>query len=191
MSLSTENCLYITVSGPAWFQIFFKLDFVAECNTIINADIYYRVRSGLFKSSLLRRRAFITLKTSAKHHIPRVTNISTFVDQTHIQRTRPRRKTVFFKTSLPLFKSCPPGRSKEKLTVCLRVLCLFDFLKYCIASSKKFRRKFQASCNMASRFSITYTPVRTILNSAYISFLRVMNPGASFWHGSVIILLSL
>ena len=26
--------------------------------------------------------------------------ISTFVDQTHIQRTRPRRKTVFFKTSL-------------------------------------------------------------------------------------------
>ena len=26
--------------------------------------------------------------------------ISTFVDQTHIQRTRPRKKTVFFKTSL-------------------------------------------------------------------------------------------
>ena len=26
--------------------------------------------------------------------------ISTFVDQTHIQRSRPRRKTVFFKTSL-------------------------------------------------------------------------------------------
>ena len=26
-----------------------------------------------------------------------------FVDQTHIQRTRPRRKTVVFKTSLPVF----------------------------------------------------------------------------------------
>ena len=120
----------------------------------------------------------LTLETSAKHHIPRSTNISTFVDQTHIQRTRPCRKTgFFFKTSLPLFKSCPPGRSKEKLTVCLRVSCLFDFLMYCIASSKKFRRKFQSSCNMASRFSITCTPARTIPNSAYISFLHVMNPG--------------
>ena len=29
--------------------------------------------------------------------------ISTFVDQTHIQRIRPRRKTVFFKTSLRVF----------------------------------------------------------------------------------------
>ena len=28
--------------------------------------------------------------------------ISTFADQTHIQRTRPRRKTVFLKTSLSL-----------------------------------------------------------------------------------------
>ena len=37
----------------------------------------------------------VMLETSAKHHIP------TFVDQTHVQRTRPCRKTVFFKTSLP------------------------------------------------------------------------------------------
>ena len=29
-------------------------------------------------------------------------NISTFVDQTHIQHTRPRRKTVLFKTILPI-----------------------------------------------------------------------------------------
>ena len=38
-----------------------------------------------------------------KHHIPQATNIPyhiNLVDQTHIQRTRPRRKTVFFKTSL-------------------------------------------------------------------------------------------
>ena len=68
--------------------------------TITDADNYYRVRSGLFKSSLLQRRAFITLETSAKHHIPRATNISTFVDQTHIQRSRPRRKTVVFFSKL-------------------------------------------------------------------------------------------
>ena len=45
----------------------------------------------------------LTLETSAKHHTPCTGDkhtISTFVDQTHIQRTRPRRKTVFFKTSL-------------------------------------------------------------------------------------------
>ena len=29
--------------------------------------------------------------------------ISTFVDQTHIQRTRPRSKAVFLKTSLPMY----------------------------------------------------------------------------------------
>ena len=176
MSLSTENCLFITVPGPAWFQIFFKLDFVAKCNTITNADIYYRVRSGLFKSSLLQRRAFITLETSAKHHIPRATNISTFVDQTHIQRTRPRRKTGFFqKLVFHCLKAARQDAAKKSwLFVCLRVLCLFDFLRYCIASSKKFRRKFQASCNMASRFSITdlYTSENNTKLCLYLFFAR-------------------
>ena len=47
-------------------------------------------------------------------HIPQANKhtISTFVNQTHIQCTRPRRKTVFFKTSLPAF-SCA-GRTKFK-----------------------------------------------------------------------------
>ena len=52
--------------------------------------------------ALAFRRNRLSLETSAKHHIPTGDKhiISTFVDQTHIQRTRPRRKTVFFKTSL-------------------------------------------------------------------------------------------
>ena len=49
----------------------------------------------------------LTLETSAK--TPYLTgdkhNISTFVDETYIQRTCPRRKTVFFKTSLPVIKN--------------------------------------------------------------------------------------
>ena len=48
-----------------------------------------------------------TLETSAKHHTLYPTGdkhtISTFVDQTHIQRTHPRRQNSFlFKTSLPV-----------------------------------------------------------------------------------------
>ena len=45
-----------------------------------------------------------------KHHIPhRQTYHINLVDQTHIQRTRPRRKTVFFKTSLRVNKSTVCG----------------------------------------------------------------------------------
>ena len=47
----------------------------------------------------------LTFETSAKDHIStgEKHTISTFVDQTHIQCTRPRRKkAVFFKTSLPV-----------------------------------------------------------------------------------------
>ena len=40
---------------------------------------------------------------SHTHTHTRPTPLSTFADQTHIQRSRPRRKTVFFKTSLPVF----------------------------------------------------------------------------------------
>ena len=41
----------------------------------------------------------LMLETSAKHHITKAKNLlyPTFVDQTHIQRTRPRRKTAFLK----------------------------------------------------------------------------------------------
>ena len=46
--------------------------------------------------------------------------ISTFVNQTHIQRTRPRRKTVFFKTSL----------SPRKIGAC-EAWKVTIFLKFC------------------------------------------------------------
>ena len=47
----------------------------------------------------------LMLETSAKHHIPQAQNItiSTYVDQTHIQRTRSRRKfslAVFIKQTI-------------------------------------------------------------------------------------------
>ena len=48
------------------------------------------------------RKAFVGAE-SAPYPTGNKQTISTFVDQTHIQRTRPRRKTVFFKTSLQEF----------------------------------------------------------------------------------------
>ena len=50
----------------------------------------------------------LTLETSAKHHIPQAKNtISTFVDQTHIRRTRPRRKKQFCSKLVLQFLSVP------------------------------------------------------------------------------------
>ena len=56
--------------------------------------------------------------------------------QTHIQRTRPRRKTVFFKTSLPVFvclSVCLPVCLPAFLPVCLFV-CLFVCLSVCLSA---------------------------------------------------------
>ena len=59
----------------------------------------------------------LTLETSAKHHIPQAKNIPYQPSyQTHIQRTRPHRKKVFFKTSLPVFdKGSLPMLSNKNL----------------------------------------------------------------------------
>ena len=64
----------------------------------------------------------LTLETSAKHHIPctgEKHTISTLVDQTHIQRTRPRRKTVFLKTSFSAI-----NRNKHILYIQVNHVCI-------------------------------------------------------------------
>ena len=66
--------LYISLINKGWYGMF------VACGIWCLADV-----SSVNPSSEQRR------------------TISTFVDHTHIQRTRPRRKTVFFKTSLPVF----------------------------------------------------------------------------------------
>ena len=69
---------------------------------------------GLHQHTYNTRGLFLSVYTSitcsqTPYHTGDKHTISTFVDRTHIQRTRPRRKTVFVKTSLPVNQSlcCP------------------------------------------------------------------------------------
>ena len=63
--------------------------------------------AGFFFQPLLRRRAIARNVCYIPYPIGEKHTISTFVDQTHIQRTRPHRKTVSFKTSLPVLLQPP------------------------------------------------------------------------------------
>ena len=85
-----------------WFQTRFNnIPYFCNKNWISRRHLgnFYSVllllpRTHVPTNSLRSKRQLNTISHRRKH------NISTFVDQTHIQRTRPRRKTVFSKLVL-------------------------------------------------------------------------------------------
>ena len=80
--------------------------------------------------SLLRRRANARNVSKTPYPTDDKHTISTFVDQTHIQRTRPRRKTVLFKTSLRvLILNC---LSLQLRLYVKKRLCLSMGLHHCL-----------------------------------------------------------
>ena len=90
--------------------------------------------------------AFSPHPTGKKH------TISTFVYQTHIQRTRPCRKTVFFKTSLPGFFNGRAGMLTN-IFFYLALLGISAYQNYLIAS-KLFSFQIRTSKHTASTCQI-------------------------------------
>ena len=91
----------VGVGGRGWivgrWKYFFQLTRVVSkyfSDPNWNAHEYLTFRALALCRANARNVSLTPYPTGDKH------TISTFVDQTHIQRTRPRRKTVFFRTSL-------------------------------------------------------------------------------------------
>ena len=97
-------------------KIFMQISVQIEETERANELMRLRIQPLIFFPHVSTSNKGLMLETSAKTTNPTGENtISTFVDQTHIQRTRQCRKTFFFKTSLPMLDVCLTALQNEIL----------------------------------------------------------------------------